>query len=138
VFPRHLVHVPRLAEEHPGLKIVIDHLGKPPIASGAVEEWARQLTVAAAHPNVYAKVSGLNTLVSAEWSADDLRPCVGLAVDAFGPDRLMFGSDWPVCLMADDYSRVWNETVGVLEGVSAAARDSVLGGTAVEVYRLGL
>ncbi|HEY1518886.1 MAG TPA: amidohydrolase family protein [Solirubrobacteraceae bacterium] len=136
VFPRHLVHVPRLAEEHPGLKIVIDHLGKPPIASGALEPWWTQLATAATHPNVYAKLSGLNTVAAEEWSAEDLRPFVDAAADAFGPDRLMFGSDWPVCLMAGDYERVWAETVRALDGASMAARDAVLGGTAAAVYGL--
>ena len=96
------------------------------------------MSAAAAHPNVYAKVSGLNTVAVAGWSAEDLRPFVEVAVRAFGPDRLMFGSDWPVCLMADDYARVWDETVNVLDGVSAAARDAVLGGTAATVYGLVL
>lgn len=138
VFPRHLTHVPRLAAELPELKIVIDHLGKPPIASGAVEPWRTQLATAAAHRNVYAKVSGLNTVAPEDWSADDLRPFVEAAVDAFGPDRLMSGSNWPVCLMAGDYERVWTETVRVLDGAPAAARDAMLGGTAAAVYGLAL
>jgi L-fuconolactonase len=138
VFPRHLVHVPRLADEQPGLKIVIDHLGKPPIASGALEPWAGQLTAAAAHPNVYAKVSGLNTVAHDDWSADDLRPFVDVAVDVFGPERLIFGSDWPVCLMAGDYNRVWGETVRALDGRPVGARDAVLGRTAAAVYGLEL
>ena len=137
VFPRHLAHVPALADELPGLRIVIDHLGKPPIASGKLEPWAAQLAAAAAYPNVYAKVSGLNTAADPErWSADDLRPFVEVALDAFGPDRLMFGSDWPVCLMAGDYRRVWSETLRVLDGAPAEARNAVLGGTATAVYGL--
>jgi L-fuconolactonase len=136
VFPRHLVHVPRLAEELPSLKIVIDHLGKPPIASGQVEPWATQLVATASHPNVYAKVSGLNTAANPRsWSADDLRPFVDVAMDAFGPDRVMFGSDWPVCLMAGEYQRVWDETLRVLP---ESSRGAVLGGTAAAVYGLAL
>lgn len=139
VFPRHLVHVPELAEELPGLKIVIDHLGKPPIARGELEPWATQLAAAASHPNVYAKVSGLNTAADPEhWSAEDLRPFVEVALREFSADRLMFGSDWPVCLMAGDYARVYAETSRALDGVSAADRDAVLGGTAVNVYGLAL
>ena len=138
VFPRHLLHVPLLAEELPGLRIVIDHLGKPPIASGSVEPWAAELARAAAYPNVYAKVSGLNTVAPEGWTAEDLRPFVDIALGELGSDRLMFGSDWPVCLMADDYSRVWGETVRVLDGVAADARDAVLGGTAVDVYGLAV
>lgn len=137
VFPRHLVHVPHLAAELPRLKIVIDHLAKPPIATGKLEPWATQLAAAAAHPNVYAKVSGLNTAADPErWSAQDLRPFVAVALEAFGPERLMFGSDWPVCLMAGDYERVCAETLRALDGVPPAARDAVLGGTATALYGL--
>ncbi len=136
VFPRHLVHVPALAEELPGLAIVIDHLGKPPIDRGELEPWASQLAVAASYPNVYAKVSGLNTAADPSgWSAEDLRPFVEVALREFGPERLMFGSDWPVCLMADDYERVWTETLKVIPD---GAADAVLGGTAATVYGLAL
>ncbi len=139
VFPRHLVHVPRLARRLPRLKIVIDHLAKPPIAARELEPWATQLGAAAAFPNVYAKVSGLNTAADPKgWSAADLRPFVEAAIEQFGHDRLMFGSDWPVCLMAGDYERVWNETLRVLEGLAPEARDAVLGGTAINVYGLAL
>jgi L-fucono-1,5-lactonase len=137
VFPRHLVHVPTLAGELPNLKIVIDHLGKPPIASGALDPWAAQLSAAAAHPHVYAKVSGLNTAADPQrWSAQDLRPFIEIALEQFGPHRLMFGSDWPVCLMAGDYERVWRETLRVLDRQPASAREAVLGGTAIAVYGL--
>jgi L-fucono-1,5-lactonase len=137
VFPRHLVHVPRLARELPRLKIVIDHLGKPPIAAGELEPWATQLARTAEHANVFAKVSGLNTAADpAGWSAEDLRPFVDVAMKCFGPERLMFGSDWPVCLMAGDYERVWAETLLLLGGVPPSARDAVLGGTATSVYGL--
>ena len=139
VFPRHLVHVPMLAEELPELTIVIDHLAKPPIARGELEPWATQVAAAASYPNVYAKVSGLNTAADPErWSAEDLRPFVEVALQLFGPERLMFGSDWPVCLLAGDYMRVWEETLRALEGLPAAARDAVLGGTAATVYGLAL
>jgi L-fuconolactonase len=137
VFPRHLVHVPRLADELRELKIVIDHLAKPPIATGKLEPWATQLAAAAARPNVYAKVSGLNTAADPDrWSAEDLRPFVTVALETFGPERLMFGSDWPVCLMAGDYARVWSETLRALDGSSPAAREAVLGGSAAAVYGL--
>lgn len=139
VFPRHLVHVPRLAGDLPDLKIVIDHLAKPPIDRGELEPWATQLGVAASYPNVYAKVSGLNTAADPErWSAEDLRPFVEVAVREFGAERLMFGSDWPVCLMAGDYEQVWAETLRVLDGMPGGARDMVLGGTAATVYGLEL
>ncbi len=137
VFPRHLGHVPRLAAETPELTIVIDHLAKPPIERGELEPWATQLAAAASYPNVYAKVSGLNTVADPErWSAHDLRPVVEVAVREFGPERLMFGSDWPVCLMAGDYIRVWEQTLRALDGVSEPSRAAVFGGTAAAVYKL--
>ena len=139
VFPRHLIHVPALAEALPALKLVIDHLAKPPIAAGELEPWATQLAAAATYPNVYAKVSGLNTAADPErWSAADLLPFVDVALERFGPDRLMFGSDWPVCLMAGDYEQVWRATLQVLEGAPRATHDAVLGGTASTLYRLAL
>jgi L-fuconolactonase len=137
VFPRHLVLIPRLARQLPNLKIVIDHLGKPPIASGDLEPWAAQLAAAAAYPNVYAKVSGLATAANrGRWSAGDLRPSIEVAVECFGADRLMLGSDWPVCLLAGDYERVWRETRATADRLPSDARDALLGGTAARVYGL--
>jgi L-fuconolactonase len=139
VLPRHLEHVPVLAERVPGLRLVIDHLAKPPIKERGWEPWASLIARAAEHPNVYAKVSGLNTAADAEaWSADDLRPYVEHALGAFGPDRLMFGSDWPVALLAGDYAKVWKETGVLLAGLADSDRDAVLGGTAARFYGIGV
>ena len=136
-FPLHLEHVPALAERVPELTIVIDHLAKPPLRGGELDEWARQLAAAAAHPNVCAKVSGLNTAADPErWSAADLRPAIDIAFDRFGAERLMFGSDWPVCLLAGDYERVWRETLAALNERSPAEVHAVLEGTAERVYAL--
>jgi L-fuconolactonase len=137
VFPNHLKHVPTLAERVPTLRMVIDHLAKPPIKSGELETWANQLAAAARYPNVSAKVSGLNTAADWEsWSAADLRPSIDTALRQFGADRLMFGSDWPVCVLAGDYAKVWNETNRALEGRSQAEIEAILGGTAARVYRI--
>jgi len=137
VFPNHLKHVPTLAERVPDLTIVIDHLAKPPIKDGAMEPWATQLAAAARYPNVYAKVSGLNTAADAvTWSAANLKPYIDSALDRFGADRLMFGSDWPVCVLAGDYARVWAETNRALEGRPRSEIDAVLGGTAARVYNI--
>lgn len=136
VTPRHLAHVPVIAAQHPDLRLVIDHLAKPPIADSGWQPWADLLTRAAAHPNVYAKVSGLNTAARPGWTATDLRRYVEHAVDVFGPERLMFGSDWPVATLADDYERVWSETGRVLAGLTDDERALVLGGTAAEFYRI--
>jgi L-fuconolactonase len=137
VFPNHLKHVPTLAERVPGLTLVIDHLAKPPIKERDMEPWLTQLTAAARYPNVYAKVSGLNTAADwTSWSAADLRPYIDAAIDRFGADRLMFGSDWPVCVLAGDYARVWAETNRALEGRPRHESDAILGGTAVRVYTI--
>jgi L-fuconolactonase len=99
VYPRHLGDVPELARSFPRLAIVVDHLGKPPLGQGSFGEWATELEHAAEHPNVAAKISALNTATTrADWSAADLRPAIETALRAFGPDRLMCGSDWPVAL----------------------------------------
>ena len=138
VLPRHLEHVPVLAERVPGLRLVIDHLAKPPIREGGWEPWASLLARAAEHPDVYTKVSGLNTAADpATWTAEDLRPYVDHALEVFGPERLMFGGDWPVATLAGDYAKVWKETGALLRGLSQEDRDLVLGGTAARFYRIG-
>ncbi len=137
VFPNHLKHVPTLAERVPHLTMVIDHLAKPPIKAGQMEPWAAQMAAAAQYPRVHAKVSGLNTAAGWDtWSAQDLEPYIEKAVELFGVDRLMFGSDWPVCLLAGDYASVWRETNIALAGLSEAERAAILGGTAQRVYRI--
>lgn len=137
VLPRHLEHVPVIAERVPELRMVIDHLAKPPIKEGGWDPWASLIARAAEHPNVYAKVSGLNTAADLQtWSADDLRPYINHAVECFGPDRLMYGGDWPVTILAGDYNKVWLETNKVLDDFTDSAREAILGGTAVNFYGL--
>lgn len=137
VFPNHLKYVPTLAEKVPNLTLIIDHLAKPPIKDKRMGAWADQMAAAAQYPNVYAKVSGLNTAADwANWSAADLKPYIDFAIEKFGADRLMFGSDWPVAILAGDYAKVWAETNKALVGRSQAEMDAVLGGTAMKAYRL--
>lgn len=140
VYPLHLGHVPALAEACPDLAIVVDHLAKPPITSGQYDGWKRDLRAAAEHPNVHAKVSGLNTAADwTTWSAADLEEPVGFALEVFGPKRLMFGSDWPVAVLAGDYARVWRETNAVLDSlaVDGLDRDAILGDNAASLYSIG-
>jgi L-fuconolactonase len=140
VHPLHLGHVPALARTCPDLRIVIDHLAKPPIASGDYTAWKADLRAAAEHPNVFAKVSGLNTAADWQtWSAADLEEPVGFALEVFGAQRLMFGSDWPVAILAGDYAKVWTETLMVLDrlGLRGADRSAILGGTAASLYSIG-
>jgi L-fuconolactonase len=137
VFPRHLADVPELAARFPAMTFVIDHLAKPPLRTGAMAEWADELRAAAAHGNVAAKVSGLNTMLADDgWRADDLREAVAVAVEAFGPARLVCGSDWPVALLNGDYGKIWRETVRVIEDVAPQHREQILAATAASVYGL--
>jgi len=137
VYPDHLEHIPTLVEKIPYLKIVIDHLGKPPIKTQKLDAWANQIRSVAESKNVYAKISGLNTAADPEnWSADSLKPVIEIAMDAFGPERLMFGSDWPVTNLAGDYLKVWEETNKVLDMFSQAEVDALFGETASRFYNL--
>ena len=121
----------------PEVRFVIDHLAKPPIASGALQPWADLLRPFGASPNVWCKVSGMVTEADwAAWRPDDLLPYVAHAVETFGPDRLMFGSDWPVCLLAASYEAVVGSARSALAGLSDAERARVFGETATAVYGL--
>lgn len=135
---RHLEHAGYLSERFPDLRLVIDHLGKPPVGTDRWEPWRTLIQRAAANPLVSAKVSGLYPAVG-DWrshQADDLRPWVDIALAAFGPARLMIGSDWPVDLLAGGYDVVWANLVEVLEGYGPEVSGPILGETAVARYAL--
>ncbi|MGW3063032.1 amidohydrolase family protein [Streptomyces sp. NPDC001130] len=137
VLPHQLPACAQAAEALPGLTFVLDHLGKPPIASGAREPWASALRALAARPNTVAKLSGLLTEADPVSRATaDLRPYAETALAAFGPGRLMFGSDWPVCTLAAAYAEVLDVTRELTAGLSAAERTAVHEGTATRVYDL--
>jgi L-fucono-1,5-lactonase len=128
-----LPSVARAAAALPEATFVLDHLGKPRVAAGAVGEWLELITPVAAQPNVVAKLSGL--VAEADWTAwtvDDLRPFVSAAVELFGPDRLMFGSDWPVLEVAATYAEVKAAMAEALGGVS----EQIFARTAVRTYGL--
>ncbi len=138
VLPRHLEHVPTLARRHPELRIIIDHLAKPPIGSASWDPWSGLLAEAAAFPNVSAKISGLDTACDpANYTADAIQPYIDHALTHFGAARLMFGSDWPVSVLAGGYQRWWSTVRELLAALSPAERGAILGGTARSVYRLG-
>jgi L-fuconolactonase len=121
----------------PGMSFVLDHLAGPPIASGDLSAWGRALLPLAELPNISAKISGLVTEADwLTWSIDDLRHPVELAVDAFGPHRLMLGSDWPVCLLAGSYTDAIDSVRYMLAELPGHEQDEIRGGTAVRVYRL--
>ncbi len=127
----------RAARALPGLTFVLDHLGKPRVAEGVLEPWARDISTLAALPNTAAKLSGLVTEADwRRWAVADLRPYADAVLAAFGPDRLMFGSDWPVCTLAASYERVLATTRQLTEDLSAAEQDAIFSGTATRVYGL--
>lgn len=134
--PDHLDLVPELARRHPDLKIVIDHLAKPGIAAGAWEPWATQMSAASECPNVYVKISGLNTASGAEWTAADWQPYVDHVLAAFTADRAMLGSDWPVLILAGDFTRVWAAQLETIAGRTEAEQEAIRWGTAAAVYGL--
>ncbi|GAA1612051.1 amidohydrolase family protein [Actinoplanes couchii] len=126
-----LPSVARAAADLPESTFVLDHLGKPSIAGGELEQWRDLITPVAARPNVTAKLSGLVTEAGPAWTADDLRPFVETALELFGPDRLMFGSDWPVCRLTATYQQVVDVTAELLGG----RPDGIFGRNAARVYR---
>lgn len=137
VLPRHLEHVPTLAARHPELRLVVDHLAKPAIADGGWEPWAGLLAKAASYPNVTAKLSGLDTAAGPSYGADDLRPYLEHALEVFGAERLMFGSDWPVSILAGGYARWWEVVTELLDPLSTTEQTAVLGATARDFYGIG-
>ena len=127
----------RAAAAVPDLLFVLDHLGKPPIASGRTEPWAEDLRGLAALPNTSAKLSGLVTEADwHQWKVTDLRRYAEVALGAFGPARLMFGSDWPVSTLAASYGDVLAAARDLTEQLSPAEREAVFAGTATSVYGL--
>ena len=132
---RELPAATRVAKRLPELRFVVDHLAKPDIATGEVEPWATLIGDIAALPNVSCKVSGLVTEADwSSWQPEDLAPYIGTVVDAFGVERLMFGSDWPVCTLAADYVEVFEVTSAILTDLVGTGVESVLGRTAVATY----
>jgi L-fuconolactonase len=123
----------------PGVRFVLDHCGKPPIASGDIESWRAQMVELANFDNVAVKLSGLVTEVSRpQWRVDDLRPYADVVLSYFGAARVMFGSDWPVCLIAATYAQVLDVARTLAEGLSKSDIDAVFGGTALVWYELDL
>jgi L-fuconolactonase len=137
-FVKHLPHAATLARRHPRLRFVIDHLAKPRIAAGSIDDWLPAFRAAAAEPNVFCKLSGMVTEADwLRWSPADLRPYVDHALASFGPERLMRGSDWPVCTLAGSYARVTAALDEAIVALSGAERAAILGGTARRFYGLG-
>ena len=135
VVPSQLAAAVETVQFLPQLRFVLDHAAKPDIAHGALDPWRAQIAALGARPNVAAKLSGLVTETDT-WTVDRLRPYADVLIEAFGAERIMFGSDWPVCLLAASYDE-WVAAAGELtSGLSASERAAVFGGTAAHWYRL--
>lgn len=138
VFPQHLPVLLELMKRLPNLRGVIDHIGKPHIRSGAMEPWKQQMSELAQYPNLYCKLSGMVTEADHErWKAEDFEPYIQHVLAVFGAERVMFGSDWPVCLLAASYDQVIQVLEACLpEHLGPEARQAVYGGNAMRFYRL--
>ncbi len=139
IFERHLPYAIQFVDRHPRQVFVLDHVAKPRIKDHVLSPWRENMKELARRPNVYCKLSGMVTEADhAAWTEAQLKPYIEGAFDAFGPKRMMFGSDWPVCLLASGYGR-WVEVVTrAVAGLSPAEKDRFWGGTAAEAYKLSL
>ena len=137
IYPKQLPAALELVSRLPGHKFVIDHLAKPLIRENILEPWASQMRAIAKYPNVYCKVSGLVTEANwTGWTEQDFRPYLDVVREAFGAKRLMFGSEWPVCLLASSYSRVKKLVEGYSRNFSSEECEQIFGGTATHFYGL--
>jgi L-fuconolactonase len=137
VRPRELPAAVATARALPDMRFVVDHIAKPPIASGEIDDWSALMEPFRSLPHVSCKLSGMITEADwANWTPDDLRPYVARAVDIFGTDRVMYGSDWPVSLLAGSYGAVKSALEETLPDLSPDERASVFGGNAIRFYGL--
>jgi L-fuconolactonase len=137
IFERQLEEAIRFVDRHPQQVFVLDHAAKPKIASGKVEPWRSRIRELSRRTNVVCKISGMVTEDSwLGWSIESLRPYLDVVVETFGPERLMAGSDWPVCLVATEYGRWWGVLREYFAGYSAGEQANIFGETAVRTYGL--
>lgn len=137
IYPRQLPAAMELVAKLPEQKFVVDHLAKPEIRAKKIEPWAALIRELAVNPNVYCKLSGMVTEADwKKWKREDFEPYLDVVFDAFGAERLMFGSDWPVCLVAATYSQVKNIVESYVNRHESNAKANILGGNAVRVYGL--
>jgi len=137
IYERHLPQTIEFVDRHPNQVFVLDHLAKPRIRDRVLSPWRENIIELAKRENVYCKVSGMVTEADyRSWREEDLQPYFDTVLEAFGPRRLMFGSDWPVCLVACSYGR-WAEIVlRNIQSYSSQEKERILGGTAQEAYKL--
>lgn len=137
LFPKHLPSAIKVAAQLPQQRFVLDHIAKPMVRAGIINPWKEDLRELARHPNVFCKISGLVTEGKLDrWRAEDFRPYLDIVIDAFGEERVMFGSDWPVCLLAGSYERVYALAADYFAQFSGEAQEKFFGGNAAKFYRL--
>jgi L-fuconolactonase len=134
VLPRHLPRLLRVVDRHPNLQFVLDHCGKPPLATGEIARWQRDITLLAEHRNIVCKLSGLVTEAAPDWQIADLRQAVDHVVTCFGPQRLLWGSDWPVVNLAGGYAKWLAAAETLLADLSSDEKADIFGGNAARVY----
>jgi len=137
IFDRHLPYAIEFVDRHPKQRFILDHIAKPRIREGAVLPWRDNLREMAKRPNVWCKISGVVTEADHKhWTEAQLRFYIDTAIDAFGPKRIMFGSDWPVCLSATTYQD-WRDLMHrATQKLSESEQAAIFGGTAAEAYRI--
>lgn len=137
IYAKHLPAAIEFVKKFPRQRFVLDHLAKPPIRSGPLDSWADGIRKLAGFPNVFCKLSGLVTEADWQhWTVEQIRPCLDVVFDCFGPDRLMIGSDWPVCLVAASYSRVIALVKNYISELAPQSLPAVLGDNAARFYRV--
>ena len=137
LFPKHLPVAVKLVEEFPGQPFVLDHIAKPAIARGLISPWREDLRELARFPNVFCKLSGMVT--EAEWSGwkpENFEPYLDIVLEAFGPERVMIGSDWPVCTLAGSYQQTMGVAIDYASRFPPEIREAILGGNCARFYRL--
>ena len=137
IYARHLSVAAEFVQQFPSQKFVVDHMAKPQIKALELDDWSRGMRAIAKHPNVWCKVSGLVTEADwKRWTCDDFRPYLDVVFEAFGFDRLMFGSDWPVCLLGSNYRNVKAIVDDYTQSFSAIDKENIFGGNAIRFYGL--
>jgi L-fuconolactonase len=137
IYPRHIPVALEFARHFPSQRFVLDHLAKPSIKTGDLRAWAKGMRELGSLPNIMCKLSGLVTEADWQrWQPQEIRPCLDVAFESFGPERLMIGSDWPVCMVAASYSRAIQVVTDYLKPFSPEIRDAVMGGNAQRFWRL--
>jgi len=134
VLPRHLPRLLRVMGRHPDLQLVLDHCGKPRLATGEIATWQRDIALLAEHPNVVCKLSGLVTDAAPNWQITDLRQAVDHVRACFGPRRMLWGSDWPVVNLAGGYAKWFAATETLLTDLSPDEKEDIFGGNAARIY----